>query len=272
MLECSIEFIGKLIFRGTGGGSEEMNSTEKVLWILNRLGQPPYEIGLIELAKERGFGKSGIYKILSILVREGFVCQNPETKKYHLGPVLYSLGNVYFNQKGFLEIAKPVMQSINQITCETVSLGILEGDKAVLAYTIVSPYSVKVQNTVGKIFPINAGSTGKLLTAYLEPEKIKELLEKSVLEKRTPYTIVDKERLWKEYEKIRSQGYAISDEENTLGGYAVSAPIRDKSGKVFACLTIALPKSRLTPEKKVEYIELICRGAEEISRKLGFKN
>ena len=59
-----------------------MTRVEKVLWILKRLGEAPYELGVTELAREMGHGKSGIYKILLTLVEEGFVVKNDNNKEY----------------------------------------------------------------------------------------------------------------------------------------------------------------------------------------------
>ena len=85
-----------------------MNSTEKIIWLLKRLGEPPYTISLTELSKEIGFSKSGIYKILLTLVSEGLVIQDMNTKKYSLGPALFRLGNIYSEQKGIKDISFPI--------------------------------------------------------------------------------------------------------------------------------------------------------------------
>ncbi len=44
---------------------------------------------------------------------------------------------------------------------------------------------------------------------------------------------------------MRSQGYAVDDEELELGVRAVSAAVRDRDGKVVAALSITSPTSRL---------------------------
>ncbi|MFZ5969826.1 MAG: IclR family transcriptional regulator [Bacillota bacterium] len=248
-----------------------MNSTEKVLWVLKRLGEHPFEMGLTDLAREMGYEKSGIYKILNMMVKDGFIVQNSNTKKYFLGPALYRLGIVYSEQKGIWELAKPVMKEIVEITQETVTLGIREGMDAILAYKLESTHEIRLHGKVGKKYPINAGSMGKVLAAYHDPKLIQEYLKHHTLEKKTDNTIIDKEKLLEEYALIRQQGYATSNEENTVGGFGIAAPIYDKEGSVWTCLCLAGPKSRFTDENIKSWVSLVIDGAREISYRQGYK-
>ena len=247
-----------------------MNNTQKVMWLLKRLGEAPYELGVTELAEEIGYEKSGIFKILKLLVEGGFVVQNQSTKKYSVGPALYRLGTVYGERKTVLQVSKPVLVAISHMTEETVSIGIREGDDAILAYKIEGPISIRLENRIGKKYPLNAGAIGKLLGAYHNEERIKEILSQSELTKKTQNTIVDQEELLLEYEIIRSRGYAISDEENREGSFGISAPIHDQNGDVWSCLCLAGPKERFTKRKVNNWINLVINGANEISLKLGY--
>lgn len=248
-----------------------MNSTQKVIWLLKRLGEPPFEMGVTELANEIGYDKSGIYKILKNLEEGGMVIQNKSTKKYSVGPALYRLGTVYQERKGIWDKAYPVMKALSNITEETVSIGIREGDDAILAHKIESPHTIRLEDRVGRKYPLNAGAIGKLLAAYHDQDRIREILKKTTLDKRTENTITDVEELLLEYEKIRQNGYATSDEENREGSYGISAPIYDRSGEVWACLCLAGPKYRFTEKKVKNWINLVIDAANEISHRLGYE-
>lgn len=248
-----------------------MNSTEKVVWLLKRLGEPPFELGVSELAEEMGYDRSGIYKILRNLVDGGLIVQSNSTKKYSVGPALYRLGFVYSERKGIWEIASPVLKAISKITEETVSIGIREGDEAIMAHKLESPHVIRLEDKVGRKYPLNAGAIGKLLAAYHDEERVKKILETSILEKKTETTIVDVEELLMEYEIIRKNGYATSNAENRAGSYGISAPIYSKDGVVRACLCIAGQKYRFTDRKIKSWINLVVDGANEISHRLGYE-
>lgn len=245
-----------------------MNNTEKVLWILKRLGEAPFEMGVTELSKNIGSVKSGIYKIMTKLTEKGFVVQNPGNKKYHLGPAIYILGEVYNYNYGLWEIAKPVMESLVNLTEETASIAIKERNIYTLVYRIDSPHDLRLHGEIGKKYLINNAAMAKVLAAYDDPECIKKYVYSNKLEKKTSKTIVDPEKLLKEFEMIRGKGYAVSDEEGSLDSLGVAAPIYDKNMIVCASLGIGGPKARIGKKGLKNIIKLVVDGASQISKKL----
>lgn len=245
--------------------------TEKVLWILKRLSQPPFEMSLIELAKELGMVKSGVYKILTAMVREDFITHNTDRKKYHLGSALYRLGNVYSARYGIGQIVMPVMKKINAETNETVSITLLEGLQPTLAFRVESTHELRLHGTIGKKYPLNGAAMAKVLGAYWPAEQLDNYLRQHPLEKKTEHSISDPDILKAEFAKVREQGYAISDEEGSKGAMGVAAPIYNHEGHVFAALGIGGPKNRIDSEVIRHWLDLIISGAKEISYKLGYR-
>jgi len=170
-----------------------MNSHEKLIWILKRLGEPPYEMGVTELSREIGVSKSGIHKILKSLAEENLLVQNPSTRKYSLGPLIFRLGSVYSESKGIWEVSHAVMDSLAKETGTAVLIGIREGDDPILAYKMGTDENFIYQGQTGTRFPFNAGALGKLLTAFLPEERIRRILQARSIEKKTPYTETDTE-------------------------------------------------------------------------------
>ncbi len=113
-----------------------MNSHEKLIRILKRFGEPPYEMGITELSREMGVSKSGIHKIIRSLVQESLLVQNPSTRKYSLGPLVFRLGNVYSDSKGIWDVSHTIMHSLADRTGASVLIGIREGDDPILAYKL----------------------------------------------------------------------------------------------------------------------------------------
>ena len=64
-------------------------------------------------------------------------------------------------------------------------------------------------------------------------------------------------------------GYAVNDEELSLGGRAVAAPVVDKHGFAVAAINIGVPTTRYTMEEmETVMIGPIMRTAEKISEDL----
>jgi DNA-binding IclR family transcriptional regulator len=103
--------------------------------------------------------------------------------------------------------------------------------------------------------------------AFYKPlEKLEEIVRTSKLEGTTPNSITSPEELLLEYKKIREQGYTISDEENLLGALGIGVPIFNSEGKIHGCIALAAAKGMMTEESISSYINVLKKGAREISK------
>lgn len=101
-----------------------MNSTEKVVALMKILGHEPYVYGVTELGEMIGCGKSGTFKLLSVLVKEGLAAQTAD-HKYTLGIMTYLLGKRYEENVGVVRAVRPYMQKLRDLTGEAVTFGML---------------------------------------------------------------------------------------------------------------------------------------------------
>jgi DNA-binding IclR family transcriptional regulator len=256
-----------------GKRRREMSSLEKSLMILKRLGDSPYELNLSELASHVGMGKSGAFKLINVMKKHNFVIQDPSSKKYHLGPIMLRLGNVYSRFKGIEQIAKPLLFRISKSFQETTYLTIWEGDRAFPAYkNSVKDGIYEYNDFIGMSLPLNSGASAMVLCAYQDPGHIREILGSMKLEKRTSKTMTDLDQLMDEYRIIRERGYALEDETFSLGILSIAVPVFDKDRRVWSCLALAAPKAHATDGNVDEWIQALKEGAEELSYNLQFRH
>ena len=138
--------------------------------------------------------------------------------------------------------------------------------KANLIYREESRRQVRVVGQVGEERPLYAGATGKVLGAFQDEEVIHRRLMEQPLIPFTEKTITSPKELLDEYEKIRSQGYAISNGELNIETVGIGAPIRDSSGNVWAAISIGAPRMRIDEIKIQRYIFLLQETAEQMTR------
>jgi len=253
-----------------------LNSTEKVLYILKILRKPPYSLSLTEIAEKLEITKSGALKILNIMGANAFVIRDVKTKRYTLGPALLRLGNVYKELKGIVEIARPILKHLTEVTEETSYITIWEHDEAFIILKEDGPrgvlYKLEGNQVYGDEIPINCGASSKLLAAYQDPEFIEGLVNSLELTRFGPNTITNKKALLQEYEKIRKNQYAISDGEYLPGLVGIAVPIIDKNRDVWCSVSISGPKNRLNPSEPGEILELLRQSAHQIEFRLRFRS
>lgn len=247
--------------------NDKISSIKKSINILKRLAERPYEMTVLELSKELQINRSTVHRIITTLKEEFLVLQNPYNKKYYLGPTAYHIGASYVSSINNYDQVRNILNEIALEINQSVGFVKLEGERIINIYEIESYQPVRIGYRQGKYYPIHCGAYGKCTMAFFEPkERLKEIVYSTELVKNTPNTITNPEKLLKEYEKIRNDGYAISDEENLIGLIGIGAPIFNANGKIIGTIASALIKSNSSKED-IEKVKLaMINGAKRISK------
>ena len=88
--------------------------------------------------------------------------------------------------------------------------------------------------------------------------------------RRAPNTITCVKQFQTELQKIRKQGYSISDNENEHGLYGIAAPIRSYTGRTIAALNIVGPISYMQGSNREIIIQSVMNTANLISKEFGY--
>jgi IclR family acetate operon transcriptional repressor len=242
-------------------------AVEGAISILETLGasQP---MSLTELSKALSLGKSSVYRLLVTLVRRGFVDRDPQSDRYQLTYRLFALGSKTAERLGLRDVAQPIMHRLASRTGETINLGVLDGFRTVSVYLVESTHPLRIHVRIGGV-SAHATSTGKILLAALPVEELARRLAGHRLTSLTTRTIKSRAALQAELRRVGQQGYAIDDEECSLGLRCVGAPVHDHRGAVVAALSMVAPCHRLPPASLPNAIAMVREAAREISRRLG---
>ena len=100
--------------------------------------------------------------------------------------------------------------------------------------------------------------------------ELKAYLERSNITPYTPFTMVERDEIIADLERIRSQGYAVDNEEMEEGVRCVAALIFDHQGKPAASVSITGASMRVTPNRIKHFGKLVNNCAITISGQLGF--
>ena len=136
---------------------------------------------------------------------------------------------------------RPHLVELHKTTEHTCSLAIRNGDKGVYVDRIESQlYGIRLFSNVGQTFPLQGGGLGKALLAYAD-RKEREGIIKHPIEAFTPNTITDPDKLCKELEQVREQGYAIEREEIIRGVMCIGAAILGSGGECVGAVSVTFP-------------------------------
>lgn len=238
-----------------------------VLEILARKG----EAGVSEIAGEIGVHKSTVFRLLGSLEDHQMVAQVYERGKYRLSLGILRLATAVPERLEITEHSHQVCEQLAHQLGETVNVAVLRSHFAVNLDQARGPSAVGTHNWIGKLTPMHATSSGKILLAHLDPQLRGTLLREAGLARFTEQTVVSREHLEKQLVKVRRDGYALCAEEYELGLNAVAAPIRDYAGSIAAALSVSGPMYRFTAERMVAVADQVVAAASEISERLGYR-
>ncbi len=226
--------------------------------------------GLSELARAVDLNKTTAFRLLSALESEGMVARGPDGESYMLGPDVVMLGGRALRANNLRDIVRPELEALAAETRETASLEILSGREMLVIDEIVGAHLVSGVPSLGSRWPLHASSTGQALLAFLPAEAVANLLPVALIPV-TPYTVTDRAALRAELERTRARGYSVADETLELALVAIAAPVYNHDGQVVATLSIAGPKSRVTPGHVSDIGQQVMAAADRVSARLGFR-
>ena len=248
------------------------NSIEKALEILMAFTPYNREVGTGEISQKLGLHKATASRILRILADKGFLQQEPETKKFTLGPAASAIGRAYIHglDSNLVQLAKPFIDDLRSTLEETVVLEIMSGTSTVMAYVAEGPQRVRIAGSVGDGLPVHAAAGAKAILAFSPPEAAEKLIA-GELPQLTANTITDIEAYKSGLAQIRRKGYSFDNEEIDIGINAVGVPIFDHDNEPIAAVVVAGPAQRITGKADTAVVRQAKKTADEISQRMDYR-
>jgi|SRR3954447_6053296 IclR family acetate operon transcriptional repressor len=221
-----------------------------------------------ELADAAGLPKSTVSRAVSALERQGLVQREGRRGGVRPGPVLLRLARRGIAHDDIVDLCTPAMQRMAEASGETIDLAVpVPGGVEHYLAQIDSSHVLGTANWVGRRLPHHCTAVGKTLLAHGAAR-----MPAGRLERMTPSTITDRDRLAGELEAVRAQGYATAVGELEPGLVAIAAPVLDGDGRAVAAISISGPEFRLPPERVAALGELLASETRALSARLGFEH
>ena len=252
-----------------------MKSLTKALGILDLFLDNQGEMALSQIAKLSGLNKTTVSRIVSTLVKHGYLKQKEKRGKYSLGTIYLSFTGVVKSKLRVRNIAITYLTKLSQQVHESALIAYGNGNEEVFTETFhdtSQPNSVlRVVPVEGTGMPLHSTSVGKVLLANMSDEELEKYLNNKHLRHFTPNTIVNIKDMKKHLKTVRQKGIAFDDEEFSLGVRGVATGLRDSEGKIVGAIAVVAPSVRLTRARMQELASDVTSCAVDISTELGFR-
>lgn len=245
-------------------------SALRTLLVLRAFSEPPHQLGLAEVVAKLGVERNQAYRSLKTLEAAAFLTLG-ENGRFELGPAAAEVASAIrrSESRSLVEVAAPLLDSLNEETRETVHLFIKTGDRAVCVDRRESPQSVRLVSVLGHSFPLHAGAAPKAILASLSAAERGQVLERlAELPRYTDRTELEPTRLEQELAEIAKRGFSVSDEDFDASARGVGAPILAADGKVVGGISLGGPSFRVDDALLAHFAQLVSAAADAITRQL----
>jgi IclR family acetate operon transcriptional repressor len=251
----------------TGPDQYFSRALEKGLQALQALSHASEGLTLTQAAGKLALTKASAFRIVRTLETLGYVTKSANGRYALAGGRSPQLPSRLI--QAMLQHGAEPSHHLSLELRETVSMAALFENHIEVILVAESPQLVRMGNTVGRIIPPHASSLGKAIAAFQQRDNGRRLLRSYGLNLYTPNTITDELALQKEFERIRSSGYAEDWEESTPGGVCFAAPILRPDGIATGAISLSMPKMRFQGEEQQRRIlEAVLKTAAGISRRI----
>ncbi|GGY64697.1 IclR family transcriptional regulator [Streptomyces omiyaensis] len=237
-----------------------------------------------EITRRLGLPRTTTHELVSTLAARHYLVAVPERPgRYRLGVRTYQLGSRYAERLDLAAEGREVARGTAAACGETVRVALLEDAHVIHVATVDSTHAVRMVAAAGRRLPAHCTAAGKMLLAGLPADERDGLLGELLdglpgeladgrrLIGMTPWSVTDPDALRAALDGIAALGVAVERRESHPDVCCVAAPVRDRSGRVVAALSVSVPVIRWDEAREGELTALAVRGAGELSARLGHR-
>ena len=258
------------IVKFTGENRYQVQSVARAASLLNEIANHgPSGLSVTEIAGRLGVAKSTALALARTLAAAGLLRGVDPGPRYVLGLNLLRLGDLVGQQTSIAELGLPALRDLSSLTGMTARLAMNEAGYPVFLERIDGEGSIRFHAPLGQREEPHATAAGKAILAYLPEVDVRLLIGEAGMARYTPKTLTDVEALMGELERVRSEGYALDDEEEAEGVFCVGSAFFDHQGQCAGALSVTGLRVDV-PLREVRHLGLTVREhADRLTSMLG---
>lgn len=184
------------------------------------------------LQEATGLPRATAHRLATALEMHG-VLRRDGDGRFELGHTLVSLGRLADERFPLDDVARPILAALRDETGESVQLFVREGELRRCVLSLETPHGLRWIVPEGSLFPLAAGSAGRVLSGDAE-----------------------------------TSGWVESIGEREAGVASVSAGVRRGDGSLLAAISVSGPIERLSTTPGERFGAAVVEAASRVSGRL----
>lgn len=248
---------------------EILSSVINAMRILRLYNHKQRELSFTEITEKLALTKGTASRLISTMVKKGFLTKNPKTNHYRLGLAILSLGGIIFSHHELYKEAIPIVKNLSEVLEESVHICLMENNKVVYLFRNESKHPDRLVTQMGRTGPLHCTSEGLCILAFQTEHFIRAFLNRPLFAY-TVNTITDHDRLYNHLLTIRKDDYCLLESTYYENYTSIATPIRNYNEDVVASLSVIGHSSRFTTHNIDDIITKMKKASYQISEHLGY--
>jgi IclR family transcriptional regulator, acetate operon repressor len=251
-------------------GRYTVRSVARAMRLVQIVADGPAEgLPLSELARALGTSKSTTLSLARTLTAFGMLRDGQPGPRYTLGTGLIRLGDIARGQLPLGDVCRPLLVELSDLTKMTSRLAICDDGFPVFIERVDGPGSVRFHTPLGQREMPHSSAAGKAILATMTGEQVRDVCGQAGLPRRTSHTITDLASLRENLVLVRSNGFALDDEEDAEGVFCLGAAFFGHDGAVAGAVSVTGIKGDLPAWRVNELGQAVRRAGDRVSEILG---
>lgn len=229
----------------SGDSSDDVRRL-RPLAVLEHLTEAPQALTLAQLASMMKVPKSTLMRLLRSMELHGYVLHMPAERGFVPGVKAVSLGLRTLRGSNIRRECRAVLRNLVLKTGETCNLTVPDAGRVFYVERVETTEPLRMHLRPGTWVPMHCTASGKLFLASMSLLERRSVLAHLVLSRATPRSIVVRQELEIELERIARLGIGIDNEELVRGMVAIAVPVLGRDNKVVAAVACHAPTARLS--------------------------
>jgi len=248
-----------------------IKTLQRGMKVLDALLEARAPLSLEQICAYTELPKSTAFRIIVNLLQGQYLIETEQG--YWLGLKMLRFGALVEEKLDLVQQARPFLTQLRDQVNETIHLAVPDDDwRVVYLEKLSTQQAVGLMiSRVGSTAPMHCTALGKAMAAFRPEDEISHWIHTHSLEPVTDATITEENAFLQELREIRSRGYAVDKGEFEASVRCVAAPIRDRTGRVIAAVSISGPDIRIpNPLIGSSMAMQVVETASHISQALGY--
>jgi IclR family transcriptional regulator, acetate operon repressor len=225
-------------------------------------------LSLTELSRASGLAPSTAYRMLTTLQHHNLAEFEETDQLWFTGVELFRMGASFLRRRKLAERGRVIIEGLRMATGETANLAVAESDAVVFVTQSESHEPIRAFFRPGTRGPYHASGIGKAILAFRDEAARRKALP-ARLDRFTAKTLTEWSALEADFILTRQRGFALDDEERTLGMRCIAAPVFNEFGEPFGGVSVSGPSVRVDDAFIARVGPLVIEAALALTQAVG---